>query len=273
MSKEKKRTRGSSVTLVDSSDLEQPNISAEFSDFVRSAFDKMGVKMDNIITGQQALEVKLDLVNQQVQSNKGDIKELKKTADFVSEQLTQATRETKDNVKKTADIDKDVDFLMNKMQSLEAEVNAAERYSRSYNARFFGVSEITGEKCAKVVDDILRNKLGQSGQTIEHAHRIGKPKGNQPRQIIVRFFSRQIRAVVFREARAGLRQDGIRIVDDLTRVDWQEKRRVQPLMNKLYTENKRPFFRNGRLYAENRPVPFGLIDDFMASEKGRAATK
>ena len=46
MSKEKKRTRGSSV--VESSDLEQSNISAEFSVFVRSAFDKMGVKMDNI---------------------------------------------------------------------------------------------------------------------------------------------------------------------------------------------------------------------------------
>ena len=79
---------------------------------------------------------------------------------------------------------------------------------------------------------------------------------------------------MFRAARAGLRQDGIiRIVDDLTRVDWQEKRRVQPLMNKLYKENKRPFFRNGRLYAENRPVPFGLIDNFLSSEEGRAATK
>ena len=161
MSKEKKITRGSSV--VDSSDLEQPNISAEFSDFVRSAFDKMGVKMDNIITGQQALEVKLDLVNQQVQSNKGDIKELKKAADFVSEQLTQATRETKENVKKTAEIDKDVDFLTNKMQSLEAEVNATERYSRSYNARFLGVSEITGEQCAKVVDDILPQTKNTDG--------------------------------------------------------------------------------------------------------------
>ena len=112
----------------------------------------MGVKMDNIITGQQhqALEVKLDLVNQQVRSNKGDIEQLKKTADFVSEQLTQATCETKENVKKTADIDKDVDFLMNKMQSLEAEVNATERYSRSYNARFLGVPEITSEQCANV---------------------------------------------------------------------------------------------------------------------------
>ena len=69
--------------------------------------------------------------------------------------LTQATRETKENVKKTADIDKDVDFLMNKMQSLEAEVNATERYSRSNNARFLGVPEITGEQCAKVVDDII----------------------------------------------------------------------------------------------------------------------
>ena len=54
---------------------------------MRSAFDKMGVKMDNIITGQQALEVKLDLINQQFQSNKGDIEQLKKTAEFVSEQL------------------------------------------------------------------------------------------------------------------------------------------------------------------------------------------
>ena len=113
----------------------------------------------------------------------------------MSEQLTQATRETKENVKKTAEIDKDVDFLMNKMQSLESEVNATERYSRSYNARFLGVSEITGEHCARESCGRHNNKIGRSGQTIGHAHRIGKPKGNQPRQIIVRFFSRQIRAV------------------------------------------------------------------------------
>ena len=54
---------------------------------------------------------------------------------------------------------------------------------------------------------LLRNKLGQSGQAIENAHRIGKTGCGQPRQIIVRFFSRQTRADVFRAARAGLRQD------------------------------------------------------------------
>ena len=89
------------------SDVEQSTIPTEFTEFVHSAFDKMGVKMDNIITGQQALEIKLDLVNQQVQSNKGEIEQLKKTADFVSEQLTKATCVTKENAKKTADIDKD----------------------------------------------------------------------------------------------------------------------------------------------------------------------
>ena len=149
------RTRAStSCSVIDSSDLEQSTIPTEFTEFVRSAFDKMGVKMDNIITGQQALEIKLDLENQQVQSNKGEIEQLTKTADFVSEQLTKATCVTKDNAKKTADIDKDVDFLMNKMQSLEAEVNATERYSRSYNARFLGVPEETGEQCASVVNDL-----------------------------------------------------------------------------------------------------------------------
>ena len=113
MSKEKKRTRAStSCSVIDSSDLEQSTIPTEFTEFVRSAFEKMSVKMDNIITGQQALEIKLDLVNQQVQSNKGEIEELKKSADFVCEQLTKATCVTKENAKKTADIDKDVDFLI-----------------------------------------------------------------------------------------------------------------------------------------------------------------
>ena len=99
--------------------------------------------MDNIITGQQALEIKLDLVNQQVQSNKGEIEQLQKTADVVSDQLTKATCVTKENAKKTADIDKDVDFLMNKMQSLEAEVNATERYStdaKQFNCAFCDTS-------------------------------------------------------------------------------------------------------------------------------------
>ena len=82
--------------VVDSSGLKESNISAEFTDFVRSAFDKMGMNMDNIITGQQALEAKLDFANQQLQSNKGDMEQLKKTAYFVSEQLTQAFCETKE---------------------------------------------------------------------------------------------------------------------------------------------------------------------------------
>ena len=166
MSKEKKITLAStSCSVIDSSDLEQSTIPTEFTEFVRSAFEKMSVKMDNIITGQQALEIKLE------------IEELKKSADFVSEQSTKATCVTKENAKKTADIDKDVDFLMNKMQSLEAEVNATERYSRSYNARFLGVPEETGEQCASVVNDLLCNKLGQSGQAIENEHRIGKTGG------------------------------------------------------------------------------------------------
>ena len=38
------KTRGSSV--VDPSDLEQPKISAELNEFVSSAFNKIGVKMD-----------------------------------------------------------------------------------------------------------------------------------------------------------------------------------------------------------------------------------
>ena len=56
MSKEKKRTRASrptSCSVIDSSDLEQSTIPTEFTEFVRNAFDKMGVKWTTSLRGSR----------------------------------------------------------------------------------------------------------------------------------------------------------------------------------------------------------------------------
>ena len=101
------------------------------------------------------------------------------------------------------------------------------------------------------------------------------PADNLARQrpIIARFYSRATRVTVMRDARQKLEGSGVRIVDDLTAVDLKEKLRVQPFMNYLYNVNKRPAFRNGRLYAEKRIVPLDEITAFLESEVGKAAAQ
>ena len=61
-----------------------------------------------------------------------------------------------------------------------------------------------------------------------------------------------------RTTRMHLRDSPLRFVDDLTKEDLSEKQRVRPLMDELFTTNRRHSFRNGKiLYAEGRPVSEG----------------
>ena len=56
--------------------------------------------------------------------------------------------------------------------------------------------------------------------------------------------------------------------DSIVTSQWQfvslTKRRFLPLMEKLYTENKKPCFGNGRLFSNGKPVPQATIEAFLA---------
>ena len=69
-------------------------------------------------------------------------------------------------------------------------------------------------------------------------------------------------------ARERLGETGVRITDDLTARDLEAKKRVIPLMNKLYTENQEPRFANGRLYSNGKLVPQETIDTFLSQLPG-----
>ena len=74
MSKDKTITRGASAN--NAADTDKPNMPAEFTEYVRNAFEKMNVKMDSIITGQAGVERKFETVNVQVTKSKDDIGEI-----------------------------------------------------------------------------------------------------------------------------------------------------------------------------------------------------
>ena len=65
----------------------------------------------------------------------------------------------------------------------------------------------------------------------------------------------------------------MRFIDDLTQKDLDEKRRLKPLMDKLYNDNKRPRFLNGRLYAEGRAVSRETINSFLATVSATSSSR
>ena len=146
-----------------------------------------------------------------------------------------------------------------------AKLVASERHSRSFNVRLLGVPETDGENCVATVVDLLDRKFQLSGSAplTENAHRIGKAQQDKPMHIIARFYSRVTRSTAMRTTRTNLRDSPLRFVDDLTKDDLLEKQRVRPLMDELFKTNRRPSFRNGKLYAEGRPVSEGEINTFL----------
>ena len=113
------------------------------------------------------------------------------------------------------------------------------------------------------METVLREKFAVADGEIEYAHRTGKPTKDRPRHIIARFYSRDVRGDVMRAARKKLENTPLRLIDDLTREDMAVKQRVRPFMEELYGKNRRPSFRNGRLYAEGKPVSADEINAFL----------
>ena len=89
-----------------------------------------------------------------------------------------------------------IDSLEEKVLNLETElarvvvkVNESEQYSCPHNIRVYGFDENKDEVCIDKIVKFCNEKLNVeivNGQ-IDRAHRVGKPNGNKPRAIIVRF--------------------------------------------------------------------------------------
>ena len=156
MSKDKTRTRGASANNAAGTD--KPTTPTEFTEYVRYAFEKMNVKMDSIITRQEGLERKFETVTAQVTKNMNDIGEIQHAIDYHCDRITDTVRAMKDAAVKVTQHEGEINIL-NRIHTLEEEVNGNERLSRSFNARFLGVAETRGDNCLAIVEDILRLKF------------------------------------------------------------------------------------------------------------------
>ena len=149
--------------------------------------------------------------------------------------LISEIHELKSNLKTR---DTEIEDSKRAISLMQSEINALERYTRGFNIRIMGMTENEDEDCVASVQNLLHDSFDITEPVIENAHRVGSTRAGKPRQMIARFHSRATRRYIMTKARERLQNTQYRIVDDLTAKDLDEKRRLLPLMNKLYQEKQ-----------------------------------
>lgn len=231
---------------------------------------------------EESLQKKLDLIINQISSQSDILKQQEETMRRQSELLKQQSdaltrfgaeqeqmKETvtglcselkgvKNSVQKheraIGDVSVKQDRLNQTIESLEAEIDRLEGFSRRNNVKFFGIPEASpGERedCAETVTNLLQTYMPDvtwGPETIERAHRLGKfiPGRPHPRPIIAKFQSWRdaIRVMKDRDARNDMEHDGVRAAQDLTR------RQVERLKS-VRAEGKVGYFVNGKLHVRD----------------------
>ena len=229
-----------------------------FMRFVVQSFTDLNTKVDSISTTQASLQKSVEVVSAKADTNEQSISDLKDSVSFNADNIKDLEDGQEDLKTTNKQLKKQLEDTTAALSTLQLQVLRNERHSRAFNVRFLGIDEVveqerSSENCIEAVQSILKDRFDIDGDVIETAHRTGKHEEGRPRQIIARFYSRPVRYSVMRKARDALDGTGLRLTDDLCAADLTEKKRLKPLMDKLYAEGKRPAFRNGLLYAAGRP--------------------
>ena len=269
-----------------------------FEDFVRKSLTSLN---DNLETKFNAMNTKLEDMNKSIEdvaTKQSDIarrvsdleqsmpKDIDSKFKEVTDSLEFESSRISDNVVKNNEFKTELEShksemaaAMTRIERLELECLSLERHSRSFNIRVLGVPEsevevtrdangrkINPEDCREIVENILQDNFDMQhpGPYLEVAHRTGIKQTNNPRPIIARFFSREDRLSVMREARESLKNTSYRFVDDHAKKDFLEKQRIQPYIKFLYDNGKRPRYTKGKLYSNGKFVNMSVVNDFLA---------
>lgn len=210
-------------------------------------------KVEKLTKKMDTLEQSLNYAHKEIEDLKKDKVQLQKDLKRAKERLDNTQKETK--------------LMKNEMETARSDIaeklNEAERYTRSFGIRVYNFPELpknasteTYVQCLaeKLVEcDVVEEEVEVVRKEIETAHPIGR-SGDQ---LIARFHSRPYRNKVLREARKKLTRESehdLKVVEDMTKIDYDRKKRAIPAMQRAYAEGKKAVFKNGRLIIDGRTV-------------------
>ncbi|CAI5678548.1 unnamed protein product [Oreochromis niloticus] len=183
-------------------------------------------------------------------------------SDAIEEMVGTVRTVLKDISDKIMVIEKRVEKNEMLTQKCDERISEVERYNRRWNLRLYGVPELEKEdvraKAIEICQTVLPAEKEKLPEVLDIAHRVGKPKQNDPRPrgIIIRFISRRIRDAVWKAAKNNtfLQNNHLRFTEDLTREDKENRLKLWPIIKKAREEGKSAYFVGGRGFVNGAEI-------------------
>ena len=218
---------------------------------LRSMVSDIHSKLDKVILNQESLLQRVNTIeNRQTEVENA----LSFTNDSV-EELQQVATSTSSISK----IQPQLQEVVKRLEKVEHNSLQLERYSRSFNLRFGGISEQPSElpsHAIQAVKEILADTFHLPDVTIEHAHRTGMKSSHasadNPRHIIAKCIYRPEKLSIVRQAKKALQGTEMFVMQDLPLVDAAKKRSLCATMKQAYDKGQKVVFRNGNLFIDGK---------------------
>lgn len=226
---------------------------SEFETFVRNT-------LSSILEGQSSLRASIE--NLQAQHN-----DLEKTVERNAQELgdslnfqSSRTDEAEKNITKMTAVNSKLQAQHKHQQSeikqLKESRDNLERHSRRNNLLLCNYPETKKEKpehCEKIVNNIIKEKLGLEKVCVEVAHRLGRRPEDKKRHrpIIFKLLSLRDKDSILK-GKENIKDESYYIKTDDIESDRKEKQRLKSVADQAFKEGKKPKFRRGKLYIDNQ---------------------
>lgn len=149
---------------------------------------------------------------------------------------------------------------MEQVCKLQQRGDDAERYSRRWNLRLYGLNEVPAENIRADIMQLFAALVPEDkekiGFLVDTVHRVGIPHNSKNRPIIIQFTMRNFRNKIWKVSRENeiLKEKKLMLKEDLTHADRMERNRLWPLVESARKQGKRAGFRGIDVYIEGKKV-------------------
>ena len=171
--------------------------------------------MPNIERKLEVLDFKLEATQQSQIKGKSQLSSLHETVEFLSKKFDDLVKEKDEQIKNLTE--KKNKELKKKIEDLEIEQDRQEQYSKRNCLLLHGIEENKKENTDSLVTENIKKytDMELSDFDIDRSHRLGKPKPNKPRPIIVKFTRYNIRSKIF-SSKKTFKGSNISLMESLT---------------------------------------------------------
>ena len=181
------------------------------------------------------------------------------------DELRSENKELKDTV---SSLSTELAALRTEVFNVKSRQDATERRSREWGIRIYGVPELPREDTRRVLCNLIAehslaglNTPAKASQAIEHCHRLGNAQPGKHRPIIANMFSRPLRNVLLKSAKAvNNDQSAIYFAEDMIKSDHEMKLKARNQMKAAHDPGQKVCFRRGKLIIDSRVTEITGLD-------------